>query len=186
MADYTTLVNMKSRLAITSSNSADDTRISALITAASGYIDGVLSFDLVASSGTKTFNAPDGWDRVLWFGPFYATTITSVTDAGGSVIPSTEWFTVPANMTPITGIQLKRSSVYSWMGTGAYGDNAISVVGTWGWAASCPADIREACEMLVQVVYQHAKGMVMADAAKVTDENGYSPEKILANYKRVM
>ena len=188
MTDYTTLANMKARLGITSTNAADDTRLSTLITAASSFIDGALSFDLIASSGTKTFNVPDPLPlgRNLYFGPFYATSITSVSDAGGSVIPATEYYTLPANMTPCTGIALKRSSVYTWLGAGSWLDNTIAIVANWGWAASCPADIREACEMLVQVVYQHAKGIVMADAAKVTDENGYSPQKILANYKRVL
>jgi len=71
--------------------------------------------------------------------------------------------------TPYWEIRLKDSSSTLWMydGDGNY-EMVISVAGTWGYAATAPHDIRQACLMIADSIYRRRVGENTSSTVKVT------------------
>jgi len=73
-------------------------------------------------------------------------------DADATVIADTEYWLVPRNQgPPYHGLRLKVDSDHSWeWGT----DGWVEVAGDWGWSATPPADVVQACLEWAAYAYQ--------------------------------
>jgi hypothetical protein len=141
---YLTLAEYKAYKGITSLDGVDDTVIENAIEAASRYIDGRTNRTFYSRSATNKYDTPDG-DELI-FPDDDCLSITTLTNGDGTVITSAQYVLLPYNKTPKFSIKLLGSSGVYWQSTDD-GDieQAITVAGTWGYSATAPDDIKEAC-----------------------------------------
>lgn len=169
MADYTTLAYVKALLKISSTDATDDGVIDAFIDAASAYIEGKTNkvFVAPALASIRYFDVPEGRD--LYTGWFTSIAESGVVNGNSDVIPSTEYQTVPLNSTGKHTIRLKQSSGYAWESDGEGNtEGVIAVNAYWAYSATVPADIREACEIIVVSLYKNRYGQNTEGAATIT------------------
>jgi len=168
MADYATLINVKTRLQIKTIDVADDNFLSLLITRASAIIDSYTDNHFVKVTATRKFNVPYRNPRRLLLDDWLLV-CTSVTNGTGDVIPAAEYITEDYNNPPYYAVVMKASSSYFFQpdSTTNY-EKVISIVGDWGWSATCPVDIAEACERLVVASYKSRDGVNMTGSTVIT------------------
>lgn len=169
MTDYTTLANLKLAMSAQSlaTNANDDAWLEQLIDAASDWIDARHGGPFVSASATHYFSVPDG--RKLSTGNDWFTSVTSVTNGDGTLIPSTEYYLWPRNTAQHNAIVLNASSTYYWTADeNGNSEEVIAVVALFGWATTCPADIRTACEMICVNFYRNRGGQGTEGAATIT------------------
>lgn len=158
---YPVLGDVKAYLRPNSSQalgSGDDTLLTNLITAAIAFIEGPegagRSFEVTADS-TRRFDALRDVDtglRRLYLDEDLCQ-ITSITNGDGVLVTSGQYVTNPRNRPPYYGIQLKLDSDVVW----TYDDSpedAIVIVGRWGYSTAAPPDIAQACVELVTWEYR--------------------------------
>jgi hypothetical protein len=135
------------------SNDALGAEISSLIARAESAIESDTGnvFELTSTS-TRKFDAIANVDgSILYFDEWLANTTSLVItngDADETVIASTKYVTLPRNSTPIYGIQLKTDTTDVWEYSTSPED-AISVVGNWGYSENPSSDVKLACIMLI-------------------------------------
>ena len=96
-------------------------------------------------------------------------TVTTLTNGDGTVLTSTYYNLVPKNSSPYYAISLKEAAGYIWEAdtSGNY-ENAISIVGTWGYASAAPDDIKEVCLEVAHNIYQRRSGQGTDSVATIT------------------
>ena len=144
---YTTLAVMKVELQA-EGTTAQDTRITRCITAATAAIDAFCGRTFAASSTTRRYG-PDAVDgqRLTLDAPLY--TLTTLTNGDGTAITVGDVRTDPRNDAPYHTLILP--STLQWQFTDV--DSEIAVNGAWFGPASVPADIAEACIKLTTYLY---------------------------------
>lgn len=163
---YCTLAEFKSWQNITSTNATDDTTIEGIIEMASRFIDAETKRTFYARSETKYFDVPEGRELPL---NDDLLTITTLTNGDGTVLTSTYYNLVPKNRSPYYAIRLKELSSYAWsVDSSGNTEYVITVVGTWGYASTAPADIKNACLMIAQSVYNRRGGENVTGVARIT------------------
>lgn len=149
---YATLAEVRARGDFDAGNTGQDSTISALLVSAEAAIDAWTNNTFeVTSDTTQKFDASEDVDgQSLYFesihGYNWLADIISVTNGDASVIASSDYVTYPRNTGPYYGIKLL--SGVSWTYT-TNSENAIEVVGKWGYSEAVPAAINEACILLV-------------------------------------
>lgn len=151
---YCTIADLKAYLGIT--GTGDDTLLYDCILRAQKLIERKTGrvFEVTVST-THYFDAvADVAGSVLWFDDDCCS-LTTVTngDADSTVITSAYYVTQPRNTTPYHAIKLLSSSGYSWEYTNDP-ENAIQVSGKWGYSATPPDDIVQACVRLAAYLYR--------------------------------
>ena len=165
---YTTAALCKTYMGITTAT--DDTLIGTLIVRAQAMVDSYTHRTFEASAdSTKFFNSRlDVYGRTLYFSDgLEAATITTITNGDATVIVvTTDCTTLPANGTPIYGLQMLASSSKIWQMTNA-GDNerAISVLAKWAYSLTAPDDIVAATIRLVAFLYRQRESNADLDRA---------------------
>lgn len=149
---YVTLAQIRQHGNYDADETGRDVELSALIPRATAAIEAYTNniFEITSTS-TRYFDAPiDGKDyRTLYFDEWLSdTTSLEVTNGDGSTVSSSDFVTLPRNHTPIYGLELKTSATVAWDYTTSPED-AISVVGYWGYSQSPPDDVVLACILLV-------------------------------------
>lgn len=140
----------------------DDVLIESLITGVSRYIDNATRRRFYASTETHYFDTPTG--RELWLDDDLLS-VTTLTNGDGVIIPAAEYKLRPYSRTPYYQIALKASSDYSWESEeDGDGEGVISLAGSWGYAATVPADIKEACLMIARNIYRGRTGEAAGNA----------------------
>lgn len=139
--------------------SGDDAILASLITSAIAYIEGPEGagrrFQTSADT-TRRFDAIRDVDtnhRRLWLDEDLCQ-ITSITNGDGQLVSASDYVTDPRNEAPYYAITLKLGASTVW----TYDDSpedAIAIVGRWGYALTPPADIAQAC--LDLVVYEYRR-----------------------------
>lgn len=165
---YTTLAAMKLYFDTESVDANDDTVIEGLVEAVSRYLDDMTGRTFYARTETRLFDLPKG--RELRLDDDLLTISTNgLTNGNSTVIASTEYILLPANVYPKYGIKLKGSSSVAWL-TSNSGDTEqiITVAGTWGYCASTPKEIEEACKQVVLNAYKRRFGDHVEAVATVT------------------
>lgn len=149
---YLSTATLKTYLGITST--ADDTLLATLITEAQRTIDRMAGTTFeIASDSTMYFDArANVRGRDLFFGRWCAS-ITSITNGDGVAVSSSNYVTEPRNATVYHGVRLLGSSTVTWTWT-TDPENAIAVVGKWGYSTTAPADIAEATKYLAAYAYR--------------------------------
>lgn len=164
MSDYTLVATVKAELGV--SDSAIDTRLARLITAASRAIDARCkrpdNFFVGSASGTRVYDVPSS---VLDLGtPLYrrfssveielgpCLTVTSVkTDEDGDGTFETTW-TVSTDYSLLPLNAILDGVPYTKLRVNPYGSKAmpagqsrLQVIGTWGYSTTMPPAIEQAC-----------------------------------------
>lgn len=193
MAAYATLEQLKSYLGITVST--DNTQLTDLLTRISLAVDNYCGRWFEARSLTRYFesDALDVGSNMLWVDADLLTINTSGLtngDSSATVIPSTEYWLMPRNSSPYYGIRLKSTSTYVWEWDTDYW---VSVAGTWGYAATAPADVMHATVRWAAYAY-HQKDApvydttVIPEAGVITVPTGIPADvrEILKPYRRLV
>jgi hypothetical protein len=153
---YTTNTDVKTYIGGIS-GSGDDALLTVLITAAEAFIESWTGWDFEASSNS-TRNFTVGRDTegpyTLWFDDG-AASINEVLngDSSNTEVTSSQYVTIPSNDTPYYGIKILRSASKVWE-FDQDPEDAIAVSAAWGWSASPPADIVQACKDIVKQIYR--------------------------------
>ena len=148
---YCTRQEIASKLGI--EDTEDDAIIDAVINAVSRNIDAYCSGrTFYARTETRLFDVPYGRELVL---DDDLLTVTTLTNGDSTVLTTTDYYLWPRNVSPKHKIILKESSSYVWtFDSSGNTEGAISVVGTWGWASSAPADVAEACRIQTMRIFK--------------------------------
>lgn len=149
-------------------DAADDAVIEDIIEAASRWIDGKTGRTFYSRAAeTRYFDTPD--TRELWLDDDLIS-ITTLTNGDGTVIASTDYVLLPNNYSPKYAIKLRDASSESWelSSTDNSPEKAITVLGSWGYAATAPDDIKTACIMLSDSMYRRRMGENVSGVASVT------------------
>ena len=111
-----------------------------------------------AASATRYFDAVEdvtGLTLMLDEDLAVVDTDTVVTNGDAAVINTTDYVTEPRNDTPYDALVLKGSTGYSWdLDSDGDAENAISVLGFWGYSVTPPQDIKHATIKLVRLMYK--------------------------------
>ena len=184
MTEYTTLLNVKAQLADTLGSSTDetyDTLITTLIQSASRAIDGYIGqgdYYFYASSSDHHHGSTDGLSTRYFDGNgFYEMVIDhfvslsslAVSEQGGvdstsyTVYNSSDFFIAPYNaaeyhkpynkiiIDPLNG---GRSAFYRF-------PKSVRVIAVWGYSLTPPADVVQACNVMVIRYFMRAKNAFM-------------------------
>lgn len=145
---YCTAAELKAWLSIT--NSADDTLIDNAITSASRQIDGHTHRRFYAATETRYFT-PDVSTSLLVDDLLSVTTLKQDDDGDGTyeiTWSTTDYVLWPRNAAyhnpPGPYWEIRTSPLSAYAFTVRMQDN-IQIVGSWGYAASAPADVKNAC-----------------------------------------
>jgi hypothetical protein len=147
---------------------ADDAVIEDIIEAASRYIDGRTGRTFYSRTNeARKFNTPEG--RELWLDDDLQA-ITTLTNGDGSTIAASAYVLLPNNYSPKYAIKLREGNTIVW--EEALADNspeqAITVLGTWGFSSTAPDDIKTACIMIADAFYRRRFGENVSGVAQVT------------------
>lgn len=179
---YATLTQVKDYLGITSSVT-DDNLLNDLITRAEGLIDAYTGRSFTATTATKYFSYDDTDGRYLMLYGHDLLTVTKLTNADGVEIAAADYKLLPRNETPKWLIKLDESQSWNFQDD----DSEISVDGTWGYAATAPADIQHACVRLVAFVYRQKDTSADIDRPMVTGDGvTIMPSNLPADVTRVL
>jgi hypothetical protein len=156
---YATLPEFISYARVETTDPADDAVIIQLIETASRYIDNETKRTFYArTTETRYFDVPDDFGRCLMFDDDLLS-ITTFTNGDGSAIASTNYVLLPYNDTPKYALEMLPSSTVMWLPTtlGNY-ERALSITGSWGYAATAPADIKLTCMAIAESLYKRRFG----------------------------
>jgi hypothetical protein len=157
---YATLANVREYLGIATANTGDDTLLTALIARAQAIIDSIAGYSFEAATATRYYNpdlnVDERGDLVL---DYPLLTVTTLTNGDGNVVTASQYVLRPTNATPKYAIRLKPSTGLVWVWV-TDPDNAITVVGTWGYSTTAPADILMATLRLVGYLYKQRDAQV--------------------------
>lgn len=141
---YCTLAELNARFDFTvGADSARDTVMEKHIEAASRWIDGYTGRQFYATSATRYFTATSG---VRLNVSELLTVTTLKTDADGDRTYETTWSATDYDLMPFN------HAPYQWIEVTPNGLNTfplynkgVEIAGTWGYVATTPSDIKEAC-----------------------------------------
>ena len=164
---YCTLANFKLYgIENAGADSDDDAFIEMMIEAASRYIDAQTGRTFYARTETRYYDVPSG--RTLLFDDDLLT-ITALTNGDDNTIAATEYNFLPRNVTPYYGLRLTAStSTYFQQDSSGNVEDVISVAGTWGFVASTPDDVEQACFEIVKSMYNRRAGQGTEGVATIT------------------
>jgi len=147
----------------------DDKVIEDMIEAASRYIDRRSGRTFYARTETHYHDVPKDGNRILMLDDDLLT-IATLTNGDGAVLTSTlDYNLVPKNTTPHYAIKMKQSSVHYWtQDSNGNTEDVISIVGTWGFAATAPDDIKEACLMIAASLNKRRYGENLSSISTIT------------------
>src|SRR5512139_67933 len=149
---YARLSELKIDLGIAYDVTTDDVLLQAYLDEATTAIETYTGRTFEAETDTRYFEdeAIDGHTLYVDRDLLTVTTLTNGDDSA-TVIPSTEYWLVDRNESPpYYGIRLKSDSTYTWeFDTDCW----VSVLGTWGYSATPPADVKRACKRLAMYYY---------------------------------
>lgn len=189
---YCSLAQLKAYTGVT--GAGDDTLLTDCIVRAEGIIDSTTGRTFEASTdSTRTFDGEmDVVGRTLYLDADLCA-ITSITNGDGGAITAGQVVSEPRNTAPYYALTLKASSGLAW----TYEDDpedAIAVVGRWGYSTTPPADIEQACVRLAAWLYRQKDNSADMDRPVISpDGTTLLPsrlpsdvERILNAYKRVL
>lgn len=149
---YATLLELKARLGIPSSDTAEDALLEANVEAASRAIDNETSRVFYATTATRYFDAASP-ELVLVDDLLSLTTLKTDDDGDGTfetTWASTEYVLWPYNTTPKTRIKTAPLGGYRFPTL----PRGVEVVGSWGYSATTPDAVNEACLLLAARLYK--------------------------------
>src|SRR5687768_1110516 len=152
MGDYTTLSAVKTYLSITSA--AHDAMLTELVTRARRLIDDHCGRWFDGRSETRYYDAIGqhvSGRLLLLDADLYS--LTSILYGDGQTITQADVILRPVNAATYFCISLKQGSGFRW-GYINSPEGAISVTGSWGYAATAPEPIKQAAVRLAAWMYR--------------------------------
>ena len=189
---YAILSEFKQYARITSTDVSDDAVIENIIEGASRLIDNETRRTFYARTETHLYDTPDS--DTLYILDDDLLTITTLTNGDGTALTTANYILLPNNATPKWGIKIKSSSTKTWEedSSGNY-EQAISIAGTWGWSATAPLDIKEACLEIAMAAYHRfgenttSESTITAGGVVITPRDiPASARAVLDNYVRLV
>lgn len=150
---YCTLAELKARIPITTTDTADDTYLEGVVMGVSRWIDAWCNQRFYSESAITRYYTADFSD-VLFVDALQSVTTLS-TDSDGDRTYEDTWTATDYDLEPVNNSQL--SAPY-WMirvsPLGGYSfpvgiQRGVKIVGVWGWA-SVPTPVKEACMLQSQ------------------------------------
>jgi len=189
---YASVSEFKSYTRITSTDTTDDAVITNVLDGASRVIDNETRRTFYARTETHLYDVPD--TSVLYIDDDDLLTITTLTNGDSEVLTTSDYILLPNNKDPKYAIKIKDASTKTWEDDSSGNDEqVISIVGTWGFSASAPLDIKEACLQIAANYYHKRFGE--GDSSETTITAGgvvitardipASARAILDNYARL-
>lgn len=151
---YLSLSDLKVYLGIATAETGDDALLTLLATAAQRQIDAWCGRVFEAVTATRYYPEAAVAGTALRLDSELLS-VTTLTNGDGTAITSGGYVLLPRNLPPYWEIRLK-SAQWSFLGD----DSEISVAGTWGWSATAPADIQQACRRLAGYMYRQKDSQV--------------------------
>jgi hypothetical protein len=177
MGDYTTLSALKTYLSITST--AHDALLTDLVTRASRLIDDHTGRWFEGRSETRYYDAIGQHisGRLLLFdADLYS--LTSILNGDGQTITPDDMVLRPVNWPPYFGVSLKQGSGFRW-GYLDSPEGAISVTGSWGYAATPPEPIKQAAVRLAAWLYRQRDTGGDGDEVSVSEQGvAFAPTRL--------
>jgi uncharacterized phiE125 gp8 family phage protein len=192
---YSTLQELKNYLKITSSDATDDAVIEDCIEAASRYIDSESRRTFYSrTTETRYFDIPEDGERVLLFDDDLQSVGTNgFLNGDGTAFATTDYHLLPKNGSPHYGLMLNQARA-KWWAADSYGntEGVIAITGTWGYAATAPDDIKQACQIIAAGMYRQRSGQNESAAVQITPGGDLQPaayvpdraRRIVQAYKR--
>ncbi|MCK9357099.1 MAG: hypothetical protein M0R22_08175 [Dehalococcoidia bacterium] len=151
---YVSIPQFKNYRGITST--ADDVLIGDLLERAQGQVESYVDRTIVAptTAATRYYDAlRDVSDdrRTLYLDADLAS-ITTITNGDGTAVATTHYVTEPRNAAPYRSIRLTTLADDNFTYTAAPED-AIKVLGRWGYATAAPAAVQQATIRLAAYMY---------------------------------
>ena len=171
MVDYATLAQVRQYANYRVDDTDDDTEIGDLITRVSRRFDTITGRTFAPDAdSTKYFRYEDhvkGYD--LWLGDEddQLLSVTTLTNADGNTIASSEYFLLPRNGSRYHTVRLKEASTYSWEDDT---DGYISIAGRWGWSSTVPDDLRLACIEAVVYILKGRKNIADYERPRISQD----------------
>jgi hypothetical protein len=152
---YITVEQMKSYLGISATNSADDNLLAEIIEAGQSMIETYTdkTFKVTADT-TRYLDAKMDVKNTTLYLDGYLASITSITNGDGETIAASEYVTEPRNKAPYYGITLLLSATNSYWTYVTDPQDAIAIVGRWGFSMTPPNDIKMAMRRLCAYLYR--------------------------------
>ena len=151
---YINWASVKQYLDIT--GATEDALGAALCTRAQAEIERWCRRRFESTTATRYFDVPA--DDTLWLDDDLLS-ITTLTNGDATAIATTQYVLLPTNILPKYAIRLRATASVSWEGNTTYGDEqAITVVGLWGYSTTPPADIVHATIRLAAWLYRQRDG----------------------------
>jgi hypothetical protein len=134
----------------------DDALIVTLVTRAQAQVESYCdrTFQAPSTAATRYYDAiRDTSDdlRTLYLDADLAS-ITTITNGDGTAVATTHYVTEPRNAAPYRSIRLTTLADDNWTYTAAPED-AIKVLGRWGYATAAPAAVQQATIRLAAYMY---------------------------------
>lgn len=147
----------------------DDALIKLFVNSVNTAIDTYAKRSIEATSDSTRYFTPfrDTDGPYLYFDDVIAS-ITTVTNGDGVEVTSSQYVTLPANKTPYYGIKILGSAGKAWTYQTDI-ENAITIVGKWGWATAAPNDVKQAALRWAVTLYRQKDTSVDLDRPFVTD-----------------
>lgn len=153
---YTTLEDVKQSLDITGSERDDD--LMSIIAAATAEIDNYCDRSFAPVTATRYFDGTT--DELIVPDLISVTTLKVDLDGNGvyeSTLAATDYVLYPYQGPPYWKVRLAENSNYSDFAKGIR--KGVQIVGSWGYAATVPLPIRQAClEMVCRTFRQSQAG----------------------------
>lgn len=193
---YATIKELKHYLAPgAAADKHDDEVMAHLIEAASRYIDDETGRTFYSRTETHYFDVPTYGDGRRLYLDDDLISVTSLTNGDSVVLTTTDYMLEPYNRAPYMSVKLKESSSYSWqVDSSGNAERSITIVGSWGWVATTPKDIKEACLQLARNWYKRRYGENVETVSTITSAGvvieprdvPYQVKRILDHYRRII
>ena len=168
---YASLDQLKTHLGV--SGTAEDTLLTSLLAAADDFIHGYTGRWFSGVAATLRFDHRTIRGRSL-FVDTDLLRITSMTNGDGSLLVPEDYVLLPRNRTPSYEVALTAGRVW-------YTEQAIEIVGVWGYADTPPAGV-------VQAALEYAGGLYRSYDRTIHDMPVVTvagAERLLRPYRRV-
>jgi hypothetical protein len=131
-----------------------DALLEQIVEAASRAIDAHTGTTFYAATDTRSyFVGKHTCGRTLRLDRWLLS-VTTLTNGNGTVITSDEYTFRPVNDAPYYEIVLTVNSSKQWEYTDDPEEDPITVLGSWGYSSTTPANIKEACLMLTNRLWK--------------------------------
>jgi hypothetical protein len=168
---YVTLQQFKTYRGITGTSTAGDAFLTDIIARAQQEVETYCDRVFAASTAAAThyFDAirDVSDDRRTLYLDDDLCAITTIINGDGSTVATTHYVTEPRHGPPYRSIRLTGLSDDNWTYTAAPED-AIQVIGRWGYATTAPADIQQATIRLAAYIYAQ-KDVSVFDVTVIPD-----------------